>query len=110
MDATWTMEFETWQQGSPDYANVDAELRMRLTTLYFFSNRPTIGALMAIGGDLAHAFSGPKPGDAGGSQVAAADQAPAREKSQGDEDADGTAPSSDAASGASSFRHSRPER
>ena len=108
MDATWTMEFETWQQGSPDYANVDAELRMRLTTLYFFSNRPTIGALMAIGSDLGHAFSGPQPGGAGGSQVFAADQAPARAKSQEDEDATGTEPSSEAASGASTLHHSRP--
>ena len=104
------MEFETWQQGSPDYANVDAELRMRLTTLYFFSNRPTMGALMAIGGDLGQAFSGPKLGDAGGGQVTAADQAPAREQSQEDGDADGTEPSSDAASGASSSRHSHLER
>ena len=50
------MEFDTWKPGTPDYANVDTEVRMRLTTLFFFCNRPTVGALMALGGDLGDAF------------------------------------------------------
>ena len=32
-------------------------MRMRLKTLYFFANRPTIGALIALGGDFGAAFS-----------------------------------------------------
>lgn len=60
VDAAWTMHFETWQPESRDYADVDAELRMQLTTLYFFCNRPTLGALMGIGGDLSDAFKGPQ--------------------------------------------------
>ena len=55
------MEFETWKPGSPDYAQVDAELRMRLTMLFFFCNRPTLGALMGLGGDLSAAFKDPAP-------------------------------------------------
>ena len=50
------MDFESWKPGSPDYADVDSELRMRLTTLFFFCNRPTVGALMALGSDLGDAF------------------------------------------------------
>ena len=53
------MDFETWKPGSGDYANVDSELRMRLTTLFFFCNRPTLGALMAFGTDLGDAFKTP---------------------------------------------------
>ena len=36
-------------------------MRMRLKTLYFFANRPTIGALIALGGDFGAAFSSGKP-------------------------------------------------
>lgn len=56
----WTMDFESWKPDSAEYENVDSELRMRLTTLYFFCNRPTVGALMAFGGELGDAF---KAGD-----------------------------------------------
>ena len=93
----WTMEFETWQQGSPMYANVDAELRMRLTTLYFFGNRPTIGALMGIGGDLSAAFSSGKT-PAGGEP---ANLDPARSSSEDADDGDDAADEqqSDEASG-----------
>ena len=68
------MDFESWKPGSPDYANVDSELRMRLTTLFFFCNRPTVGALMALGSDLGDAFKAgdSSPPDDGG---AAAEQA-----------------------------------
>ncbi len=34
---------------------------MRLKTLYFAANRPTIGALMALGSDIGAAFSTGKP-------------------------------------------------
>lgn len=34
---------------------------MRLKTLYFAANRPTIGALMALGSDVGAAFSSGKP-------------------------------------------------
>ncbi len=34
---------------------------MRLKTLYFAANRPTIGALMALGSDVGAAFSTGKP-------------------------------------------------
>ena len=53
-----SLEFETWTPDAPTYADVDAKLRVRLTTLQFFGNRPTIGALMGIGGDLSAAFKG----------------------------------------------------
>ena len=36
-------------------------MRMRLKTLYFAANRPTIGALIALGGDVGAAFSTGKP-------------------------------------------------
>ena len=39
------------------YTSVDGELNMQLTTLYFFCNRPTIGALMGIGTDLSAALA-----------------------------------------------------
>ena len=40
-------------------AGVDAEMRMRLKTLYFFANRPTIGALIALGSDMGAALKSP---------------------------------------------------
>ncbi|KAK9815130.1 hypothetical protein WJX73_008307 [Symbiochloris irregularis] len=55
----WVMQFDTWKPSSPDYANVDSELHMQLTKLYFFCNRPTIGALMGLGTDLGDAFKDP---------------------------------------------------
>ncbi len=36
-------------------------MRMRLKTLYFAANRPTIGALIGLGGDFGAAFSSGKP-------------------------------------------------
>ena len=59
VDASLSLEFETWKPESASYANVDAELRVRLTTLHFFGNRPTIGALMGLGKDLSLAFKKP---------------------------------------------------
>ena len=43
----------------PLAAGVDAEMRMRLKTLYFFANRPTIGALIALGSDIGAAMKSP---------------------------------------------------
>lgn len=63
------MQFDTWKPSSPDYANIDSELHMQLTTLFFFCNRPTIGALMGLGTDLGEAFKDPGSSEsAGGSQ------------------------------------------
>lgn len=50
------MDFDSWKPDGPEYRNVDSQLHMRLTTLYFFCNRPTLGALMAFGTDLGDAF------------------------------------------------------
>lgn len=55
------LDFDTWAQTSSGYAGVDSEMRMRLKTLHFFANRPTVGALMGIGGDLAAAFRSGQP-------------------------------------------------
>ena len=48
---------------SSDYQDVDAEVQVKLKTLCFFGNRPTLGALMAIGDDIS-AASTAKPPDA----------------------------------------------
>ena len=65
------MEFESWKPGSAQYANLDSEMRMRLTTLFFFCNRPTVGALMALGGDLGDAFKADgAPGSSAGDERA----------------------------------------
>ena len=55
----WALDFETWARGSAEYAGVDSELRMRLTTLFFFLNRPTVAALMAVGSAMAAAVKDP---------------------------------------------------
>lgn len=60
-DSAWILDFDSWAQGSSGYAGVDSEMRMRLKTLYFFANRPTIGALIALGSDFGAAFSSGKP-------------------------------------------------
>lgn len=53
----WAVVLETWSPGHPGYTGVDSELRMTLTTLYFFCNRPTIGALIGVGIDTGAAFT-----------------------------------------------------
>ncbi len=57
----WALDYETWARGSAAYAGVDSELRMRLTTLFFFLNRPTVAALMAVGSAMAAAVKNPDP-------------------------------------------------
>ena len=94
VDASLSLEFETWKPESEGYANIDAELRVRLTTLHFFGNRPTIGALMGIGKDLSLAFKSPdaaQKGDSKGTQDS--------ERSDEDSTEDETEPSSEDASG-----------
>ena len=56
----WRLDFNSWKPGSPSYNNLDSALDMQLTTLYFFCNRPTVAALMAIGTDLGDAFKDPE--------------------------------------------------
>ena len=101
MDPSLTLDFQTWKPGSATYANVDAELSVRITALYFFGNRPTIGALMGIGGDLGDAFKDPQnppPLDA-----PEGTRAPARRESAASEEDDlERALSSDDTSGAAS--------
>ena len=46
---------------SPDYRDVDAEVHIKLKTLSFFGNRPTLGALMAIGDDISAASTAKPP-------------------------------------------------
>ena len=58
-ETAWALDFDTWAPGSEGYAGVDAEMRMRLKTLYFLGNRPTLGALIALGGDMGAAFRDP---------------------------------------------------
>lgn len=60
---------------SPEYRDVDAEVHVKLKTLSFFGNRPTLGALMAIGDDISAAGAA-KPPDA----PAAAVQQPGADK------------------------------
>ena len=48
---------------APEYHDIDAEVHVKLQTLSFFGNRPTLAALMAIGSDISIA-SAAKPPDA----------------------------------------------
>ena len=57
------MEYTKWSSQSPDYHGVDAQVHVKLKTLSFFCNRPTLGALMAIGDDIT-ATGAAKPPDA----------------------------------------------
>ena len=92
VDASLSLEFETWKPEAEAYANVDAELRVRLTTLHFFGNRPTIGALMGIGKDLSLAFKHPQDG----TQAASSGKESSAKAESTEEEGD---PSSDDASG-----------
>ena len=64
----WKVGFQTWKPGSAQYDDVDAAMDMQLTTLYFFCNRPTVAALMAIGTDLGDAFKDPCASSSGPEQ------------------------------------------
>lgn len=73
LQKAWTLNFQTWRPDSPEYAGIDSELRMKLTTFYFFCNRPTIGALICVGTDLGDVFARPKVApDAAAAPTAAA--------------------------------------
>ncbi|KAK9819963.1 hypothetical protein WJX72_004515 [[Myrmecia] bisecta] len=84
----WTLDFETWKPTSPLYASIDSQLHMRLTTLFFFCNRPTIGALMAVGVDLGKAFKGDDAEDsqADSKSIASTDATLASSATLADED------------------------
>jgi hypothetical protein len=51
----WTLDFQTWKPDSVDYKGVDADMSMKLTSFWFFCNRPTVGALIGLGSDMAAA-------------------------------------------------------
>ena len=57
------LQYAKWTPKSPEYQDVDAQVHVKLKTLSFFGNRPTLGALMAIGKDISTA-SAAKPPDA----------------------------------------------
>ncbi len=61
--AAWELDFNMWRPTSPLYRGTDTELTMKLTTFWFFCNRPTVGALIGLGSDLAAATAVAKPGD-----------------------------------------------
>lgn len=57
------MQYNKWTPQSSEYHDVDAQVHVKLKTLSFFCNRPTLGALMAIGDDVS-ATGAAKPPDA----------------------------------------------
>jgi hypothetical protein len=56
----WTLDFQTWKPDSVDYKGTDAEMSMKLTSFLFFCNRPTVGALIGLGADMAAATDTPE--------------------------------------------------
>lgn len=72
------MQYNKWTPQSPEYHDVDAQIHVKLKTLSFFCNRPTLGALMAIGDDVS-ATGAAKPPDA----PAAAVQQPSPQEDEG---------------------------
>jgi len=72
------MQYNKWTPQSPEYHDVDAQVHVKLKTLSFFCNRPTLGALMAIGDDVS-ATGAAKPPDA----PAAAVQQPSPQEDEG---------------------------
>ncbi|KAK3249746.1 hypothetical protein CYMTET_40840 [Cymbomonas tetramitiformis] len=47
-----SLRYERWEEDSPGFANVDAELALKITTLYFHCNRPTVASLLQFNRDL----------------------------------------------------------
>ena len=74
------MQYNKWAPQSPEYHDVNAQVHVKLKTLSFFCNRPTLGALMAIGDDVS-ATGAAKPPDA----PAAAVQQPSPQEDEGQE-------------------------
>ena len=74
------MQYNKWTPQSMEYHDVDAQVHVKLKTLSFFCNRPTLGALMAIGDDVS-ATGAAKPPDA----PAAAVQQPSPQEDEGPE-------------------------
>ncbi len=55
----WTLDFQIWKPDSGEYAGIDADMSMKLTSFWFFCNRPTVGALIGLGTDMAAATDVP---------------------------------------------------
>lgn len=51
----WQVELKLWKPEDPRYSGTDTELNMKLTSFWFFCNRPTVAALMRLGSDMAAA-------------------------------------------------------
>lgn len=86
MNAALAIEFATWKPSSDQYANVDTEVKLKLSTLCFFCNRPTLGALMGLGTDLGNAFKNPNE-EASQTEVSTGDEQTQDEQAE-EEDAD----------------------
>lgn len=69
----WTLDFQTWKTDSVDYKGVDADMSMKLTSFWFFCNRPTVGALIGLGTDMAAATDTSEKAGAAASQASDAD-------------------------------------
>ena len=57
---------------------------MELTTLYFFCNRPTVAAMMALGTDLGDAFKDPAAPEQQQPEVRQLESAPSLSESEAD--------------------------
>ena len=57
------LQYAKWTPKSPEYQNIDAQVHVKLKTLSFFGNRPTLGGLMTISDDISTASTA-KPPDA----------------------------------------------
>ena len=55
----WQVDMHVWRPEDPRYAGTDTELTMKLTSFWFFCNRPTVAALMRLGTDMAAASRNP---------------------------------------------------
>lgn len=73
----WTLDFKILRPDSVDYAGVDADMSMKLTSFWFFANRPTVGALIGLGTDMAAATDVPDGAPAAAEGSATADKADA---------------------------------
>lgn len=51
----WQVELKLWKPEDPRYSGTDTEMSMKLTSFWFFCNRPTVAALIRLGTDMAAA-------------------------------------------------------
>ena len=54
----WQVELKLWKPEDPRYAGTDTAMSMKLTSFWFFCNRPTVAALIRLGTDMAAAARG----------------------------------------------------